>query len=270
MTISENNSYERPEDDALKLSSGNVYQASLEGAIKGEYDFSIGAIIKASWKATKGFKLTAWGAYLPLILLAGISFAFEGDYEDDPVTYAVIFILFNFVIYPPLYAGIYMLGIHRAAKREVKAIDVFAYYKQIPKILGLTILASILVVVGLLLFILPGIYLLVAYWMAMPLMLEKKLGIWEALAASCKAITYKWFLFFGFYVVQFFIFLLALALLYFGWFLFFGAGLAPFLIVPLPLVLLGLGLIWVIPMLIVLIGILYQRVFGINPESSLR
>ena len=243
--MSENNSYERPEDDALKPSSGSEYQASLEGAIKGEYDFSIGAIIKASWKATKGFKLTAWGAYLPLMLLMGISFALEGDYEDDPVTYAVIFILFNFVIYPPLYAGLYMLGIHRAAKREVKAIDVFAYYKQIPKILGLIVLSSILVVVGFLLFILPGIYLFVAYWMALPLILEKNLGIWEALEASRKAITHKWFLFFGVFVVQILILLLAF--------------------VPL-----GLGLIWILPMLIVMYGMLYQRVLGINPESSLR
>ena len=244
MTISENNSYERPEDDALKLSSGNVYQASLEGAIKGEYDFSIGAIIKASWKATKGFKLTAWGAYLPLILLSGISGASNVAYKDDMAVLTVIFIL-GFVISPIFAAGLSMLGIHRAAKREVKAIDVFAYYKQLPKLLGLIILANILIVVGLLLFILPGIYLYFAYLMAMPLMLEKKLGIWEALEASRKAITHKWFLFFGFFVVQ-------------------------MLILSLAFIPLGLGLIWVIPMLIVLIGILYQRVFGINPESSLR
>ena len=99
--------------------------------------------------------------------------------------------------------------------------------------------------IGLCLLVLPGIYLLVAYWMALPLMLEKNLGIWEALEASRKAITHRWFLFFGISVVQILIFLLAL--------------------VPL-----GLGLIWVIPMLLVMDGVLYRTVFGINPESALR
>ena len=110
--MSENNSYERPEDDALKPSSGSEYQASLEGAIKGEYDFSIGAIIKASWKATKGFKLTVWGVFLFAILTGGISGALNVVYKDDMAVLAVIFILVNFVITPILVAGLSMLGIH--------------------------------------------------------------------------------------------------------------------------------------------------------------
>ncbi|MEZ4291022.1 MAG: hypothetical protein R3E53_11035 [Myxococcota bacterium] len=43
------------------------------------------------------------------------------------------------------------------------------------------------------LLIVPGVYLAIAYQMAMPLVIERGLGLWDALETSRKAITHCWF-----------------------------------------------------------------------------
>ncbi len=242
--MSDNNSYEKSESDLVKPSSGGEDQGSLERGIAGEYDFSIGALIKTAWSETSGFKLTAWGAMLILFLFAGITGAVEATFDDDQTARHVIQFL-SFLILCPINAGLYMLGIHRAAKREVKATLLLTYYNQTLKIVGLNILMLILILIGLFLLVLPGIYLSVAYSMAIPLMLEKNLSIWEALESSRKAVTHKWFSFFGLYIVVGLIFILAMIPLF-------------------------LGLIWVMPMFIVLGGVIYRTVFGIKPVVNSR
>ena len=98
------------------------------------------------------------------------------------------------------------------------------------------ILQIVLVVIGFLLLVLPGIYLSVAYALTLPLILDKGMGPWEALEASRKAIHKQWWSVFGLYLVMLFLFILAVI---------------PF----------GLGLIWIVPMSFVLIGVLYARLF---------
>ena len=137
--MSEDNSYETPEDDSVNSPSARASQASLEGAIKGEYDFSIGALIKTAWNETSGFKLTAWGAVLIYGFFSGVISVATYVLDANQTTSLLINILFSIMLIP-MGAGLYMLGIHRAAKREVKAIDVFAYYNQMLKIIGLYLL----------------------------------------------------------------------------------------------------------------------------------
>ncbi len=51
------------------------------------------------------------------------------------------------------------------------------------------------------LLLLPGIYLIVAYTFALPLVLEKKIDFWEAMEQSRKIISNNWFAFFAFFIV---------------------------------------------------------------------
>ena len=78
---------------------------------------------------------------------------------------------------------------------------------------------------------------------AVPLMLEKNLSIIDAFEASRKAVTHHWFKLFG---------------------LLFVMGLILFLSM-LPL---GIGLIWTMPMMMAVIGVLYRRMFGISEQAD--
>ena len=122
-------------------------------------------------------------------------------------------------------------------------IDILGIGIIVPVFL-LTMLSGILVVLGMFLFLLPGIYLLISYSLALPLKAERGLGIWDCLETSRKAITTAWFKFFAFNV--------SLGLL-----VLIGSALS-----------LGIGLIWLIPFWALSIGILYRQVFGYEPGPA--
>ena len=75
--------------------------------------------------------------------------------------------------------------------------------------------------------------------MAIALMVDKDMGVWEAMEASRKAVTKHWFKIFFLY------FLLGLLLM---------VATIPFLI----------GLIWVLPLAAILHGVLYKYMFGVD------
>jgi uncharacterized membrane protein len=87
--------------------------------------------------------------------------------------------------------------------------------------------------------ILPGIYLTVGYAMTVPLIVDRKMSPWQAMEASRKAIHGEWWKIFGLFLV---------------------VGLI-FMVSALPL---GLGFIWTWPMFVVLGGLVYRALFGIE------
>ena len=99
---------------------------------------------------------------------------------------------------------------------------------------------SILIALGFMLLIIPGIYLSIAYMFALPLIVEKNMDFWQAMETSRKAVTQHWFKLFFTGVLMVIIYLIS----------------------TIPL---GLGLIWTIPMFVALHGVLYRRIFGIDP-----
>ncbi|MBD1849863.1 DUF975 family protein [Leptolyngbya sp. FACHB-711] len=72
----------------------------------------------------------------------------------------------------------------------------FALSTPIPFSLNPTV--AVLLLIGSLLALLPGIYLSIAYNFAIPLVVERRLGFWEAIETSRKVITKQWFSFLGF------------------------------------------------------------------------
>jgi len=99
-----------------------------------------------------------------------------------------------------------------------------------------------MILLGTLLLVLPGIYLLVAYQMALPLVADKNMKPWEALETSRKAVTHKWFTFFGLYLVA------SIAMM-------------------VSMMLVGIPMIWLLPTFVIGSGILYRNTFGVEPAS---
>ncbi len=139
----------------------------------------------------------------------------------------------------PLSAGMTMLGIKRSVGEPANAFMIFDYYSKTISIFLLYVLMMILIFIGLILLILPGIYLMVAYSMAMPLLVEKNMGIWEALETSRKRINKCWFEMLVLYILMIVLFIVA----------------------ALPL---GIGLIWAVPFAIVLMAVVYRNLFGVG------
>jgi hypothetical protein len=70
---------------------------------------------------------------------------------------------------------------------------VFSYFHRIPGAILWYFLMTLMILLGYILLIIPGIYLSFAYMFSLPLMIEKDMTAWQALEVSRKAVTRIWF-----------------------------------------------------------------------------
>lgn len=241
--------YQAPEA-VLDMAPEPGTYGSIERAVKGEYQCDIGEVLSEGWKITKGSKLTinlGMALYSVIALLIGIVymaavFAMISSGAGMGIMLAALLVpIVVIFIAPCLWAGMFMLGIKRSVGQPIAATEVISHFgKIIP--LGLAfLLINIFTNIGYMLMLLPGIYLLVAYIMAIPLLAEKELGIWQSLEISRKSVTRKWFAVFGLLLVSFFVLFIASI---------------PFFI----------GLIWAGPWIINAWGCLYRNMYGVEPR----
>lgn len=116
----------------------------------------------------------------------------------------------------PLMAGYYIVARKIDVGETVEFGDFFKGFNYFVQLLLLGLISGILMGIGFICLIIPGIYLAVAYFYGQQLVIFGKLEFWDAMEASRKAVTNNWLITFGFMIVSM---LVALA-----GFLFFGIG----------------------------------------------
>ena len=245
------NPYTPPKAQLERQTLNTEGQGTLQGGISGQYDFSIRAIIAEGWEKTSGAKGTILLAFVIYIVIAGIVNAVLAMIFPDPNAlflqnqygmgslWLAVTTLIGIPFTYPIMAGITLLGIRRSVNADITVGAIFqAYAKTIPLTL-LSIGLMLLTVLGYVLLIIPGIYLSVAYMMSFALMMDRNMGVWEALEVSRKAISKHWFKIFFLYLLMGLIFILAC----------------------LPIL---IGLIWVLPLFTIVHGILYKIMFGVK------
>ncbi len=244
--------YQPPQSDLEKAPSGEQVGGSVENGLAGNYEFAIGETLKEAWQLTSGFKGTFWLAvliffaiYIGISIVAAIIGALLGTLIPGP-EFALFFeVIANFVlslIVMPIQMGLFIIGIRRAMGESSEASSIMGYYSKIIPLFLTYLLMMVMVLLGLLLLVLPGIYLMVAYYFALPLVAEKDMSPWQALETSRKTITHRWFTFFFFGIIISLIALVAM----------------------LPLM---IGLVWAMPMILIAYAIIYRNMFGIEKET---
>ena len=104
------------------------------------------------------------------------------------------------------------------------------------KIAVATILQSLMVIIGFMLLVLPGIYLMVAYQMTLPLIVDQGMSPWQAMEKSRKGLHKIWWKVAGL--------MLIMSLLYVA-----------------TILTLGIAMIWILPLHIILVGVVYKYLF---------
>lgn len=208
-------------------------------------DWRIGEVIKSATEKQVGFKwnfFVAFGTYVLItIALTVIQELTVGT--GDSVPAALVELLVSLIMLP-LGIGLGLLGIRRAAGKATPVSTLWEPYSDAIPIIVMFIMMTVLIVAGFFLLVLPGIYLAIAYSFAPYLIIEKKMGAWEALETSRKAITQYWWRYFG---------LMLLATLLFI------VGSIPILI----------GLVWILPILFIATGEVFTKTFGADDGESL-
>ena len=200
-------------------------------------DWQIGQVLKTAMQKQVGFKWSYMAPFLIYLIITGIiavgQDATVGTGEGVAATLTQVIV--NILVYP-LGIGLGLLGIRRAAGKDTPLSTLWEPYSQFIPLIVMLVLMGLLIVGGFFLLVLPGIYLAVAYSFAPYLIVEKNMGVWEALETSRKAITTFWWRYFGLLVI--------VALL-------FIVGAIPLLI----------GLIWVLPIIAIAIGEVFVATF---------
>jgi len=223
-------------------------QGSLEKAVTGAYSFSVSEVMSEGWEKVSGAKLKIVGAMFIYAVLMTLATSLVSIFLDAQPYYdanqivegTMIDVLVGWIASPvtiPLSLGVLLLGYARANDEELRIDAIFNYYVVVWPLFFASMLITLLTYIGFALLLLPGIYLSVAYSFTLPLMIDKKLDIWGAMEVSRQAVTTHWFTIAG--VNGTMVILIVLS--------------------ALPL---GIGLIWTIPFMMIVQGVMYRKIFG--------
>lgn len=221
---------------------------SLGDALENNFDFTIKEILSEAWGLTKGAKLIFNLSFLLYILIAVVLslllsplFNSKIHYESGEFIKGILSdqaqSLLSLPILMPIMAGIIMLAVQRASHKMIAVPMIFNYYILVWPLVFASLLINTAVILGLFLLIIPGIYLSITFVFTIPLIIDKQLGIIEAMKTSYSVVNKKWWKFFGLYMTLVFYCILCIFTI-------------------------GIGFIWVLPLTFLVNGVLYRRIFG--------
>lgn len=248
--------YQAPESELTTAQAPSEY-GSVEKGLSGDYSLDIGAILKESWDKTSGNKGTIWLAFLIymavtflVIVIAGIAGALvgvapEAEGGSGSVLFDLVIQVVTGLVVMPLMVGIIFVGVKISIGEKANATSILSWYDKMVPLFVTYVLMSLMILIGFILLVIPGIYLSIAYTQAMPLVADKGLGPWEALETSRKTITHKWFNVFVLYIVVGMIMLASMLVF-------------------------GIPLIWTLPMITIASAMVYRNAFGIEASTLAR
>lgn len=126
--------------------------------------------------------------------------------------------LLGFFINPVLLGGLSYVFTRRIRGENPQVGDAFNGFTLAFLQLGLGGLVSLLLIcVGLVLCVLPGIYLAIAYTFALPLIIDKKYDFWTAMEVSRRVVNRQWWTIFGLALVLFLLNIVGVLACLVGW-----------------------------------------------------
>lgn len=179
--------------------SGEALAAQLSAR---DYTLSITSCLRRGWNLV-------WSDFWPIIgvnalitLLWMVAYGSGGlvtsGHDHKTVEGGVLGMLLN----GPLMGGIYFYFLKRIRGESATVETAFAgFSNRVLQLFLASFVAMALTAVGFMCLILPGIYLMVAWELAIPLVIDKGLSGWAAMEVSRKIISKHWWKFFFFMIV---------------------------------------------------------------------
>ena len=182
-------------------------------ARKGTID--IGSCVSRGWALVRDNPgLTIGSSLLAMLVMFGIGMI-------PVVGLAAIF------INPIVLGGVFHAFVRRMRGEAPTVGDAFSGFGPPFLHLGLAgLVSTIFICLGLLLCVVPGIYLGVAYTFALPLVIDKKLDFWTAMEVSRRVINRHWWPMFGLLIVLFLLNVIGVLACFVGWIVTFPISIA--------------------------------------------
>lgn len=236
--------YKAPEAP-LNEASGSGNYGSVESALAGNYELQPVELIKEAWANLKGLMAPYWIAMVIYMVVAMIFSGLQAAMASPSgfgLMYWVIQLV-SMVVLAPMAAGLMMICIKHSVGSPIEFGEIFKHFDKTLNLFITSLLMYIAIGIGFLLLVLPGIYLMVAFSMAMPLVVEKNMSPIDALKTSLKTVNHKWFNMGG-------LILLSIVVI--------AAGAIALLV----------GLVWAIPVVSLAYAICYRNIFGVEASTK--
>lgn len=220
---------------------------SIERTLAGNADLRVGAVIREAWDKIDGIKgmviaggLIAYGGLSAALYVLGLVSGAETA-VTDPVGNAVSQLVFMMIIYPFM-SGVFMFGLKHSVGQPVRFEEIFSQYGRALPIVAVALLQSLATGIGLILLILPGLYLSIALSLAVALKVERDLPVLECLATSMRLVNRKFLAVLGLMVVSALLMVLGFVSL--------------------------IGWIWTVPWALMIFAITYRQLAGIGGPGA--
>ena len=213
---------------------------SLQRTLDGKYQFDIKNVFsRANDLVKKHFSSLVQACVLVFLVLVIMALIMQSIQD----TFQALFQIAVVLVIAPLQTGLYMMGVSAARRQHVRVFDLFNYL-SLTIVLALTHLITIILTqLGTVLFIIPGIYMVVASTFALILVADRQLTAVSAIILSCRIVNrYFWQM----------LLLLAIFLV----------------LILVSIFTLGFGLIWVMPLYFCAIGVLYEDMVGYTTSEK--
>jgi hypothetical protein len=137
------------------------------------YRLDIGAILSEGWRLFT----TDIGGFIGFTFVSGV------------IAVLLALTIVGLLLYMPLFAGLWIVPLMMLKGRPHGFNDFFGGFKQLGELLLLGLVMGLLIALGTIAFILPGIYLGIAWTWAVGLVLDRRMGFWDAMSASLKVVN---------------------------------------------------------------------------------
>jgi hypothetical protein len=181
-----------------------------------DYELDIGNCISRGWELVKNNFWPAVGTTtLVLLIIAAINQIFglfthstinsmmvQHQFSPGGIFIVVLVTIISAPVYTIFTAGLFKYYLKMIRGENPGIGDAFSgFVPHLGQLILLSLAQIILVLVGYILCVIPGIYLAVAWYFSIPLVIDKGLGFWEAMELSRKMVNKHWFLVFAFLLV---------------------------------------------------------------------
>jgi hypothetical protein len=181
-----------------------------------DYELDIGGCVSRGWELVKTnfWPIVGITALIMLLTMAinqvlGLFTrpaidAMISEHRVSPGGIAIIVLttIVSCPIYAVFIAGLFKYYLKLIRGEEAGIGDAFSGFgRSIGQLVLLGLVMNILTIIGYVLCLVPGIYLAVAWFFSIPLVIDKQMGFWEAMEASRKMVHKHWFLVFVFLLV---------------------------------------------------------------------
>ncbi|MGD0816427.1 MAG: protein kinase [Verrucomicrobiota bacterium] len=166
------------------------------------YELKIGSCLSRGWALVRGDFWPIVGITTLIVVLSFIAHSTGAVFSSgDGKTTAEGSVL-GLLIGGPLAGGLCMFFLKRIRGEATTVDTAFSGFSNrfLHLFLG-SFVPLTLTVLGFICFILPGVYLLVAWTFTLPLVIDKGLDFWSAMELSRKTVTRHWWKFFGFVIL---------------------------------------------------------------------